>query len=154
MKKQEGAILIVSIVMLSVLLLMILVIVKSSITEFKIVDNKATNKQTFADAESALNKFVTANATRFAPGFLSQTGASGPSSSVPLNTGINVGSGTSTVNAVEVHCGPMNDFGTMMGALSLDAVSFDISADSTKNDSLATVHRGIQTPAASGACNY
>ncbi len=149
MRGQRGAVLVISLIMLAVMTLFVISMLKTSIVELKIGGSSQVAALNFANAEVAINNFVSANYGRFAPDFLAI--AAGPTA--PINTPPVVYGGTVAVTARQVNCGPPPVMGNQMGSGSLSAVQFDILATATGAlGGSARVHQGIQSFAAPGAC--
>ena len=153
-QSQRGAVLIVSLIMLAVMSLFVISMLRTSILELKIGGASHVAQLNFANAEFAINKWITDNNGRLAPNFLSLT---------PLGTGCNVNStgtgpcsvfgGTVAVTPTQIHCGPWAQFGSMMGSMGLSAVRFDVRANATGTLGGTTiVHQGVQSLAPPGAC--
>jgi hypothetical protein len=157
--RQQGAVLVVSLIMLAVLTLFVISMIKTSVIEFKIGGASQTAATNLAAAESAVDNFLSLNGGRFAPGWLTKTGAQGPVIGSLSYTAANsaygaLGSSVSLI-ANQISCGAFSQFGTMFGALSLQSVQFDVGA--TANGGLGTagtavVHQGVQAAAPSGSC--
>src|SRR4051812_25470185 len=160
LRRQEcGAVLIVSLIMLAVLTLFVISMIKTSIIELKIGGASQTAAINLAAADAAVDNFLALNGGRFAPGFLLAAGAAGPVagsfSYTPASAHAYGALGsTAVVTPVQLSCGAWSQVGTMYGALSLQAVQFDVRATSTGllNIGSTTVHQGIEAAAPSGAC--
>lgn len=161
-RRQRGAVLVVSLIMLAVLTLFVISMIKTSIIELKIGGSSQTAALNLAAADAAIDNFLAINSGRFAPGWLLLTGNQGPaagSSGAAAYTGASSAYGalgsTVTVTPVQISCGGWSQIGTMFGASSLQAVQFDIGATATGGlgtAGSAAVHQGVEAAAPSGAC--
>ena len=139
---QQGAVLVVSLIMLAVMSLFVISMLKTSIIELKIGGASHNTAINFSNAEVAINKFVNDNNDRFAPGFLGTN---------VVNTPPTVDGGTVVIVPTQIACSPPILLGTTFGAV--DAASFDVRATATGNLGGTTVmHQGLRSLAAAGAC--
>ena len=156
--RQRGAVLIVSLIMLAVMSLFVISMLKTSILELKIGGASHVTQLNFANAEYAINKWISDNNGRLAPNFLGIT---------PLSSGCNVNTvgqgqctdpptvfgGAVALTPTQIHCGPWAQFGNMMGSMQLSAVQFDVRGTATDTLGGTTiVHQGVQSLAPPGAC--
>lgn len=158
-RRERGAVLVVSLIMLAVLTLFVISMIKTSIIELKIGGSSQTAAINLAAADSALDNFLALNGGRFAPGWLTLTGAAGPVAGSFGYTAANSAYGalgsSVVVVANQIACGAWSQIGTMFGAMSLQAVQFDLAATATGSlgtGGTAVVHQGVQAAAPSGAC--
>jgi len=156
--RQRGAVLVVGLIMLVVITLFVISMIKTSSIELKIGGASQIAALNFSNAELAINNFISLNNGQFAPGFLSiPTGNPGAPVACSLaNCGGNlplVDGGSVTVTPTQLACGNWIAYGQQMGALNLQAVQFDISANATGTlGGSTTVHSGVQSLAAPGSC--
>jgi len=151
-RKQRGAVLIVSLIMLAVMTLFVISMMKTSVIELKIGGFSQVAALNFANAEAAVNKFIVDNNGRFAPGFLTIAEGSGGAINTPPDD-LMFGS-LVEITPTQLNCGAWGAFGSMMGGSNLQAVQFDLRA--TASDPVfggsTTLHQGVQTLAAAGSC--
>ncbi|MDB5812233.1 MAG: hypothetical protein JWN94_4355 [Betaproteobacteria bacterium] len=158
-KRQRGAVLVVSLIMLAVLTLFVISMLKTAVIELKIGGSSQTAAVNRIAAESGINNFLALNSGRFAPGWLSALGISGPvvgsfaySSAVSAYGAL----GTSVaIAAYQVKCGPSKQIGQQKGAQALQSVQFDIVSTATGGagtGGVVIVHQGIQSLAPPGPC--
>jgi Tfp pilus assembly protein PilX len=158
-RRESGAVLVVSLIMLAVLTLFVISMIKTSVIELKIGGSSQTAAINRASAESALENFMALNSGRFAPGWLAQSGTAGPvSGSLAYTSTSNaygaLGSAV-TITAVQVSCGAWSQIGTMIGSQSLQSVQFDVAAAAAGPLGIggtAVVHQGVQSAAPAGSC--
>ena len=158
-RRQRGAVLIVSLIMLAVLTLFVISMIKTSIIELKIGGSSQTAAINLAAADSALDNFLALNGGRFAPGWLTLVGAQGPVAGsfnyTTANSAYGALGSSVVVTAVQLSCGAWSQIGTMFGAMSLQAVQFDLAAVATGGlgtAGTAVVHQGIPAAAPGGSC--
>jgi Tfp pilus assembly protein PilX len=159
--RQRGAVLIVSLIMLAVMSLFVISMLKTSILELKIGGASHVTQLNFANAEYAINKWISDNNGRLSPNFLGITPTGGTGSNCNVST---VGPGQCTdpptvfggsvaLTPTQIHCGPWAQFGNMMGSMQLSAVQFDVRGTATGTLGGTTiVHQGVQSLAPPGAC--
>ena len=165
LRRERGAVLVVSLIMLVVLTLLVISMIKTSVIELKIGGSSQTAATNLAAAESAIDNFLALNGGRFAPGWLtSPIPTSAPVAGSLAYTGAAGAYGalgsTVTVVANQIYCGVYLQIGTNFlpvnsGSLGLQAVQFDIAATATGGlgtGGTAVVHQGVQAVAPSGAC--
>ena len=156
--RQRGAVLIVSLIMLAVMSLFVISMLRTSILELKIGGASHVAQLNFANAEYAINKWISDNNGRIAPNFLAlaplgsgcnvNTTGTGPCNDPPSVYG-----GTVAITATQIHCGPWAQFGNMMGSMALSAVQFDVRGTGTGTLGGTTiVHQGVQSLAPPAAC--
>lgn len=159
-RRERGAVLVVSLIMLVVLTLFVISMIKTSVIELKIGGSSQTAAINLAAAEAAVDRFLAMNSGKFAPGWLTNpVPAQAPD---PASRNYTAGSSAygalgSTVVVVvnQISCGAFSQIGTMFGAMTLQAVQFDVAA--TAKGGLGTggasvVHQGVEAAAPSGAC--
>ena len=147
-RKQNGAVLIVSLIMLGVMTLFVISMLKTSIIELKIGGASQVAALNFANAEVAINNFVSANNGRYAPGFLVGT-VTTPVINIPPA----VFGGTVAVAPRQLNCGLANIPGNMMGPGGIQAVQFDVTATATGTlGGTARLHQGVESLAAPYSC--
>lgn len=149
-RKQRGAVLVVSLIMLVVMTLFVISMLKTSVLELKIGGASQVAAINFANAELAITDFIIDNAGRFAPGFLGlPTGAGGV-----INTPPTVYGGTVAVTPTQLACGPWSPFNRMqMGTSSLAAVQFNVRSVATGQlGGRTTLVQGVESFAPPGAC--
>jgi hypothetical protein len=158
-QRQNGAVLVVSLIMLAVLTLFVISMIKTSIIELKIGGASQTAAANLAAAESAIDNFLSLNSGRFAPNWLTAVGPAGPvGGSFNYSTLSNAyGAPGSAVIVVanQIGCGAPRTIGQSIGSQSLQAVQFDVAATATGGlgtGGSAVVHQGVQALAPSGAC--
>jgi hypothetical protein len=157
--RERGAVLVVSLIMLAVLTLFVISMIKTSVIELKIGGASQTASINLAAADAAIDNFLSLNSGRFAPGFLAMSGAAGPAAGSFAYSAGNSAYGalgsSVVVVANQISCGGWSQIGTMYGAMSLQAVQFDVGATATGSIGTAgsaAVHQGIEAAAPSGAC--
>ncbi|MGH8670458.1 MAG: pilus assembly PilX family protein, partial [Burkholderiales bacterium] len=144
-QRQQGAVLVTSLIVLVVMTLFVTSMLKTSVLEMKIGGANRWASTNFANAERALAVFLNNNNGKYAPG-------------ATLNvTTPAVDDGDVDLTAEEITCvvggGSTLGSGTMMGPQALDAVYFDVAAEATYLfSSRVTLHQGISTIAPPGAC--
>jgi hypothetical protein len=144
-RRERGAVLVVGLIMLAVMTLFVISMLKTSVIELKIGGASQIAALNFSNAELAINSYITNNAGRFAPGFLT--------SGTQITTMPPVQGGSVTLQAQQVTCGPWAPLGTGMGLTSLAAVYFDLAATGTGTlGGRTTVHQGVESLAAAGSC--
>ena len=158
-RRERGAVLVVSLIMLAVLTLFVISMIKTSVIELKIGGSSQIAAINLAAADAAIDNFLALNGGRFAPGWLAAAGASGPVAGSFNYTAANSAYGalgsSVIVTAVQLSCGAWSQIGTMFGAMSLQAVQFDLASTATGGlgtAGTAVVHQGVQAAAPSGAC--
>ena len=77
-RRQRGAVLVVSLIMLAVLTLFVISMIKTSVIELKIGGSSQIASINLAAADAAVDNFLALNGGRFAPGWLTLVGAQGP----------------------------------------------------------------------------
>jgi len=156
--RQQGAVLVVGLIMLVVITLFVISLIKTSSIELKIGGASHIEALNFSNAELALNNFISLNNGQFAPTFLSiPLGTPGAplacslancASAPPLVYG-----GSVTVTPIQLACGQWFAYGQQMGGVNLQAVQFDVNATATGTlGGSTTLHTGVQTLAAPGSC--
>lgn len=160
-RRQRGAVLIISLIMLAVMSLFVISMLRTSILELKIGGASHAAQLNFANAELALNKWIADNNGRIAPNFLSNA-ALGAGCNVntaglgPCNDPPTVFGGTVAVTPTQIMCGASSaqTFGNSMeSGLQLSAVRFNLRAVATGTLGGTTiVNQGIESLAAAGAC--
>ena len=156
--RQRGAVLIVSLIMLAVMTLFVISMLKTSVIELKIGGASHVVALNFANAEVAIDNFISFNNGRFAPGFLSlaalaagcnsTTPGPGPCLEVPAVQG-----GTVALTVTQLNCGNWAGFGTQMGGSSLQAVQFDVTSTATGTlGGTVRLHQGLQSLATANSC--
>ena len=155
---QRGAVLVVSLIMLAVLTLFVISMLKTAVVELNIGGVSQTTALNVSAAESAINNFMVLNSGRFAPSWLTASGASGPvpgSMSYTAATSAYGAAGSSvTINAIQIKCGPPKQIAVQISNTSQQAVQFDIAATASGalGTGTTTIHQGVQTLAPAGAC--
>lgn len=148
-RRQRGAALVVSLILMAVMTILVVSTMRTSILQLRISGSTETLSVNLANAEVAIADFVDANIGRFAPGFLALPAVSGGAlyPATVLND--------STVNLVvtQVGCGPANTFANQMGPNSLQAAQFNVAATATvARGGRSTVHQGTEALAPPGSC--
>ena len=69
-RRERGAVLVVSLIMLAVLTLFVISMIKTSIIELKIGGSSQTAAINLAAADAAVDNFLSLNGGRFSPGWL------------------------------------------------------------------------------------
>ena len=158
-RRQRGAVLVVSLIMLAVLTLFVISMIKTSIIELKIGGSSQVATINLAAADAAVDNFLALNGGRFAPNWLGAVGPAGPVAGSFNYTAANSAYGALgsavVVVAVQLSCGAWSQIGTMFGAMSLQAVQFDLAATATGGIGTAgsaVVHQGVQAAAPGGSC--
>lgn len=157
-KRQRGAVLIVSLIMLAVMSLFVISMLRTSILELKIGGASHVAALNFSNAEVAINKWIIDNNGRYAPNFLSLTPLGAGCSGATAGSGQctnppTVFGGQVTVTPTQIHCGVWAQFGNMLGAMQLSAVRFDVRATATGTlGGSTTVHTGVQSLAPPNSC--
>ena len=158
-RRQSGAVLIVSLIMLAVLTLFVISMIKTSVIELKIGGSSQTAMTNLAAAESAANNFLTLNAGRFAPNWITAAGTAGPDPLSLSYTAANNAYGalgtTVSVTPTQIFCGTGLEAGVQFppegvgnGISVLQWVFFDIYASATGSLGIGgttVVHQGVRT---------
>jgi hypothetical protein len=157
-RRERGAVLVVSLIMLAVLTLFVISMIKTSIIELKIGGVSQTAAINLSAADAAVDNFLSLNSGRFAPSWLTAVGAAGPVVGSFAYTAANsaygaLGSSVAIV-ANQLACGAPKRIGEQIGPQSLQAVQFDVAATATGTlgTGVAVVHQGVQSLAPSGSC--
>ncbi len=158
-RRERGAVLVVSLIMLAVLTLFVISMIKTSVIELKIGGSSQIAAINLAAADASVDNFLALNGGRFAPGWLTAGGVAGPVAGSFNYTAANsaygnLGSSVVLV-AVQLSCGAWSQIGTMFGAMSLQAVQFDLTSTATGGlgtAGSAVVHQGVQAAAPGGSC--
>jgi Tfp pilus assembly protein PilX len=161
MPRQRGAVLIISLIMLAVMSMFVISMLKTSILELKIGGASHVAALNFANAEYALNKWISDNNGRIAPNFLGLTPTGLAGSNCNVNT-VGAGQctdpptvfgGTVALTPTQVHCGLSSEFGTDVNN-ALSAVRIDVRAVATGTLGGTTIiHQGVESKAPPGACS-
>jgi Tfp pilus assembly protein PilX len=158
--RQRGAVLIVSLIMLAVMSMFVISMLKTSILELKIGGASHVAALNFANAEYALNKWISDNNGRIAPNFLglTPTGLSGSGCNVTTVGGgqctdpPTVFGGAVTLTPTQIYCGLSAQFGNDVNN-ALEAVRVDVRATATGTLGGTTIiHLGVESLAPPGSC--
>lgn len=157
-RRERGAVLVVSLIMLAVLTLFVISMIKTSIIELKIGGVSQTATVNLSAADSAIDNFLALNSGRFAPNWLGAAGAAGPAAGSFAYSAANSAYGalgtSVALSGVQLSCGAPKRVGEQIGPSSLQAVQFDIAAiaSGALGTGVTVVHQGVQTLAPSGSC--
>ena len=159
-RRERGAVLVVSLIMLAVLTLFVISMIKTSIIELKIGGSSQTAAINLAAADAAIDNFMALNGGRFSPSWLTSVvpatmPVAGSFNYTAANNAYNALGSSVVVTAIQITCGAWSQIGTMFGAMSLQAVQFDLTATATGGlgtAGSAVVHQGVQAAAPAGAC--
>ncbi len=158
-RRERGAVLIVSLIMLAVLTLFVISMIKTSVIELKIGGASQGASTNLAAAESAADNFLTMNAGRFAPNWITAAGAAGPDplslTYATANNAYGALGSTVSVTPYQIYCGTGLQVGQGFGAVgagggvqSVPWVHFDIAATATAGlgtTGSAVIHQGVRT---------
>ena len=148
-RSEQGAALIVSLILLAVMTILVISTMRTSILQLRISGSTETLAVNLANAEVSIADFVDANIGRFAPGFLAMPAAAGGA----LYPATVLNDSTVALVVTQVGCGPANNFGNQMGPNSLQTVQFNVAATATVNrGGRSTVHQGTEALAPPGSC--
>jgi len=155
-RAQRGAVLIVSLVMLAVMTLFVISLLKTTVIELKIGGSSQVAAINLANADAAVENFISLNSGKFAPGFLTLAQGSGG----PITSSLNFApfAGTVAICPAQVSCGAYVCQGCQYGGLNLQAVQFDIKATAIGAASYGSassgvvIHQGVNAPVGAGAC--
>jgi hypothetical protein len=159
-RRERGAVLVVSLIMLAVLTLFVISMIKTSIIELKIGGASQTAAINLAAADAAIDNFMALNGGRFAPSWLTSVvpatmPVAGSFNYTAANNAYGALGSSVVVTAIQISCGAWSQIGTMFGAMSLQAVQFDLASTATGGlgtAGSAVVHQGVQAAAPAGAC--
>ena len=161
-KRQRGAVLVVSLIMLAVMTMFVISMLKTAVIELKIGGSSQVAALNLSNADTAIENFMALNSGRFAPNFLtSALPAAAPvvgSDSYSARDATGSVIGTVTLRAVQLSCGGLakSSLGTIQyGSAALQAVQFDVAATaigSTGYSGATVVHQGVQAVAGAGSC--
>lgn len=158
-RKERGAVMVVSLIMLAVLTLFVISMLKTSIIELKIGGASQTAAINLTAAESGIDNFLSLNSGRFAPGFVTAVGPAAPvPGSLAYTAPVNAygAAGTSVVLAInQTGCGTPKQVGEQIGNSNFQAVQFDIGATASGAlgiGGVTVVHQGVQSLAPQGSC--
>lgn len=165
-RRQRGAILVVSLVVLVVMTLMVLGMLRTSVIELKIGGVNHQAELNFSNAETMISKYLNENNGRFSKDCLSTVvaalscftttdGATTISGTAPNRTMTKPLEGsTAALTAQQIACA--DDAGVGSGNQiggGLQAVYFNVQAVASGTFSgRGTVHQGIKSPLPPGAC--
>jgi hypothetical protein len=147
--RQQGAVLIVGLVMLTVMTMLVVSMMKTSIIDLKIGGVGQDALVNFNNAEIGINTFYNNNSGKFSNNCLTLSGGLACNNyTLPTITG-----GTVALIATQIYCGDPGGFGGMEVGKGLPVVVFDIRATATSTlGNMTRVHMGISQGLPAGAC--
>ena len=152
-RRQRGAVLVVSLIMLAVMTMFVISMLKTAVIELKIGGSSQVAAQNLAYADIAIENFMALNSGNFAPKFISE-------GKVVAGSDKYIGyAGEVQLTPIQLTCGglPKSSLGTIQyGSGSLQAVQFDVTAKAIGKagySGATVVHQGLQSVAGAGACS-
>ena len=152
-KRERGAVLVVSLIMLAVMTLLVITMIKTAVLDLKIGGASQQAALNLANAEVAINRYLSGN-PRFYLGCLL---APAPNCSQGLGT-VDLTGSRVVVTATQIGCIPGGARGTGTAVGGPPTVLFDARAGSTgmfggiPASGATAVHQGISSPAPVGTC--
>lgn len=165
MKRQQGAVLIVGLVMLAVMTLLVVSMIKTSVVELKIGGASQIAQQNLTNAERLIGTFIDVNNGRFAVDYLAlATTSGGPvapaagTATWSATTGkysvaaVNLLGGSASLQVRQLQCTDLRIVGTQTGGV-VQYVFFDVRSTATGDlGGSTTVHQGIRSTVPAGSC--